>query len=305
MNIGKILKAAAVSFKNERAKLITFGVAWGILISLIFLFVFFILGSLGFGLLASFIVFLPLHLSLSFIAIKVVNRDVVNMNDFYLGFKNFRLVSTSQTAIFLKGILFSILGFFIGVVFSALVMASAIYITRGDEIISLLQNGDLESLATYFESIEWMPLAITISNIVSFVFAGLFFIFKGMDKSFTNYISMDVGFMVGDSMEISERFLKANKRSYFRVNFVFLLFFIPIITILFMLDYGLTFLNVDAFLSFSISSVISFVLMGILIVYRHLANYHIFRHYFKKTACEMFEEKLKKVNQTSETDNQN
>lgn len=295
LNIGKIFKAASVTFKQYRSKLLTFAFTWAVLIGAAYILFNLLLGT-GAAILASVILFLPLQVSLSIIAIKAVNRREVLMNDFYTGFKSFYSSFFLESKILLRGVLFFLLGLAAGLLFGSIVLSTIMLNLEPQIFQNVLSGADVESMIAEMGKISWLPTAYVLLSGFSYLVGAVFFIWQGSDKLFAPFVCFETRFSVTNAVELSNKFLKQNRGSYFAFNLVFLLMLIPICVASYGLSIVLGKLGLDATFATSISLFVLFLLSGIVLIYHHIANYHAYHHYYRDHVIKLYQDFVAKNN---------
>lgn len=293
MQIGKILKASCVTIKENLTTLLTLSLSWGIIVSVVYI-LFDIL--IGMGAAAATIVIIPLLVSIQMISAKAVNRkEEVNTKDFYVGLKNFSASFILEGKTWFKGFLLALLGFLIG----AIVCGIAVYFQSIKALPNLINDfsntSDFSVIYDQMMSLSWMNKALDIAAYISFVFGTLLFAWKGMNNCLLPYICFETKFALMNAVEISQKYTKANSKSFFIIHFIYVLVLIPVIALGVILNKLLVLAGVGELLSLSIAMVISCVLIGFLLYFYEITTYHIYRHYFKDAIMETYQNHIKKV----------
>lgn len=214
------LKDAYGVFKRNLNQILAFSFGWAVIISASIYFSF----IYGLILIAVFLIFLPLELSLSMVSKKMYDNREVGNRDFYLGFKAIMISISLYSRVMLRGFLWAILAF---VVVAGLgsVIVSLIY---APEFANL---NDYQAILDAFLENKGLVKAVSMVSVISAFVSGLVYNLKSVKGHVAPYVLLDTGFDLQTSFKLSEGYTKKDKKAIALSKILFYVIYIVFILI--------------------------------------------------------------------------
>jgi len=289
MQLGKVFKAASVSFKKNRSKILMFALSLAVLISAVYI-LFDVL--LGVGLIFAALLVFPLLVSVDVIAMKAVDNIVIENSDFYIGLKKYGTSFYLKIRTLIKGLIIALVAFII----VALIGSMILMIRVAQENPQILQGTvDVATLYDTIGSIPWMEEALNYVSYASFIAAFLCYFLFGYSNALSPFVCYQTRFPVDTALTLSKKYTEANKKFFRKYSFIFFLIFLPMVAIGVALNRVLLLANMAQLPSYIISFFISSFLIALYTFYYKIAYYHIYRHYFKDAIDDTFKKHMEKL----------
>lgn len=297
MQLGKVFKAAAVTFKENRAKIVTFALSLGIFASVVYILLDLLLGI---GLLGLVFLILPLLTSVQYIARKCVNREEVNSSDFYLGYKIYSQSLFLQMKTYLRGFLVALVGFLVGAFIMGLILYSKALVEYPEYFSAIT---DYQVFYDKLFSIPWMRRWLAYASYVAFFLGGLSYSLFGFYNHLGPYICFETRFSINTAMALSKKYSLANKKFFSKFGLAFLFILVPMVALGIILNELLYLAGTTNVVAHCSAFLLTAILMAVYLFYYEISYYHIYRHYFQKAVLATYKrhmETLMGVNKAEE-----
>lgn len=300
MIIKEVFQEINTVFKKNIGILITFSLAiFGLFFAYYLANTYLDISYLFFVIIASLIIILPMMTSISFIAKKCVNNEVVDYKDFYVGHRNMMTSITLETKILSRGALFGMLGYFAATLIGGIIASFIMQQTNPEVVEGMLMfmSGKItvEEMLNLINAISWLELALIIIDVVSLIVAGVFYVWQGKRYVFLPFICFETRFNLMAAIHLSKTSHDTIKNKFFLYNLIYVL----VIALFVGAGVGLNTvlsLFLDGTVAHLIAAGVSCFLLALLLIYHKIGNYVIYTKYFKVEIDTLYKAKLAEEN---------
>lgn len=294
MKIKDILKNSLQVFSEYRREFYIYSIVWTILLAVSVM-----LSSMyQLTFLVIFCVLFPMQFAFDFIAKKASEHIALKENDFYFGFKKFLSSVIFGSKMAVKGFIISFLSFVAFTLIASIGVAFLISAWEPGLIEQLVNSSaNLQEVYDQIMQVGWIVELGVITSVAGLAVAAVVYSLVGTNTNLAPLVCFDAPFDPDSGIRISREINSHNKKTFMKLNLLFLLFLIVAVGLGFGLYYLLFgYAVVNEIIALFLAILLSSILIAPINIIYHLAKYQYYMVYGRLEVNKIIED-LKKQQQ--------